>query len=178
MLKATIVAAAILLAQLAPAKTTRIAFDASTMKVTNTVTGSCWTGSLASLRSDAYRCMVGNSIHDPCFSLKSNSKAVACPMNVPENTGIRITLSKPLPPANPPPKAPNAWMMTLADGAKCNMGTGTITPGYPFYCSGNLVCAAPLSQSKTAPVFVQCGKPQSGTSVTNTGHYLVTMMYQ
>jgi hypothetical protein len=167
--------AAILLAQIMAARTTTVSFNAASMKVARTATGYCWTGSIASLRSDAYRCMVGNSIHDPCFSV--NAKSVACPTNPVANTGIRIALNKPLPRANPN-AAPNAWMITLAGGTKCDMGTGTITPGYPFYCSGGIVCAAPLSQIKAAAVFVRCGHPQGGRSVTGTGRYLVTMMYQ
>ena len=35
---------------------------------TKTTSGYCWTGSLAAERSDAWRCFVGNEIHDPCFS--------------------------------------------------------------------------------------------------------------
>jgi hypothetical protein len=168
--------AAVLLAQIATAKTTTVAFSAAHMKVTGTASGTCWTGSIASLRSDAYRCMVGNSIHDPCFSL--NAKSVACPTNVVANTGIRISLSKPLPRSNPN-ATPNAWMITLAGGATCNMGTGTIIPGYPFYCSGGIVCAAPMTSTpKPAAIFVECGHPKSGASVAGTGRYLVTMMYQ
>jgi hypothetical protein len=167
--------AAVLLAQTMAAKTATVNFDAAKMKVMGTVSGSCWTGSIASLRSDAYRCMTGNSIHDPCFSV--NAKSVACPTNVPANTGIRISLRKPLPRANPN-ATPNAWMITLAGGSQCNMGTGTIVPGYPFYCSGGLVCAAPLAAQKAPAVFVQCGRPKSGQSVTGTGRYLVTMMYE
>jgi hypothetical protein len=93
--------------------------------------------------------------------------------------GIRISLNKPLPRANPN-ATPNAWMMTLAGGSKCNVGTGTIVPGYPFYCSGGLVCAAPLTKSgeKAAAIFVQCGRPQGGKAVAGAGRYLVTMMYQ
>jgi hypothetical protein len=120
--------------------------------------------------------MVGNSIHDPCFSL--NLKNVACPTNVVANTGIRIALNKPLPRTNPK-STPNAWMITLAGGARCNMGTGTIIPGYPFYCTGGMVCAAPLSAgAKPLAVFVTCGRPQGGKSVAGTGRYLVTMMYE
>jgi hypothetical protein len=151
-------------------------FNASNMKVTGTATGYCWTGSIASLRSDAYRCMVGNSIHDPCFTI--NAKSVACPTNVVANSGVRISLNKPLPRANPN-ATPNAWMMTLAGGAKCNVGTGTIIPGYPFYCTGGLVCAAPMTKRMpVAAVFVQCGRPQGGKAVAGAGRYLVTMMYR
>jgi hypothetical protein len=170
--------AAVLLAQTAAAKTTTVTFDATKMKVTGTVTGSCWTGSIASLRSDAYRCMTGNSIHDPCFTLGADTKSVVCPTNLVANSGIRISLRKPLPRANPS-APPNAFMMALAGGGRCNVGTGTVMPGYPFYCSGGLVCAAPHASSKNASaIFVQCGKPRTGTSVTAAGRYLVTMMYQ
>ncbi len=161
-------------AGIAAAQTKVVAFKPAAMKITSSVRGHCWTTSIASRRSDAYRCMVANSIYDPCFS--SGAKTVACPTDVAANSGVRITLTRPLPQSNTG-NVRNAWMMQLAGGAKCNMGTGTVIPQYPFYCTGNLVCAAPASSQKP-PVFVQCGRPKNGMSVTGTGHYLVTAMYE
>lgn len=162
-------------AGIVPAKTKVVSFDAATMKSTSTITGYCWTASIASGRTDAYRCMTGNTIHDPCFTL--DSKSVACPVNLSSNTGIRVALTKPLPQAGAQ-NTPNAWMMQLAGGMTCSIGTGTIAPGYPFYCSGNLVCAAPPSGTTPAAVFVKCGRQNSAASVGDISSYLVTTMYE
>ena len=43
------------------------------VRVTQTVRGHCWTGSLASPRRDAWRCLSGNFIYDPCFQLDSGA---------------------------------------------------------------------------------------------------------
>lgn len=161
-------------AGIAPARTKVVAFNPAAMKATSTVRGHCWTSSIASRRSDAYRCMVGNGIYDPCFSI--DTKTVACPTNVAANSGVRVALTQPLPQANAG-NVHNAWMMQLAGGATCNVGTGTTIPRYPFYCTGNLVCAAP-ARSQQAAMFVQCGRPKNGMSVTAAGHYLVTVLYE
>lgn len=68
------------------------------IKVTRTISGSCWTGSETSQRSDAWRCMSGNATYDPCFS--GPTTWVACP----SGTGvIRMNLSKQLPRSNGDP---------------------------------------------------------------------------
>lgn len=157
------------------AKTTTVTFDAATMRVNQTTKGSCWTTSIASRRHDAFRCSVVNSIHDPCFRI--DSKNVACPTNLAANSGVRIRLTKPLPPPMGN-SGRNPFMMQLAGGITCNIGTGTVIPDYPFYCTGNLVCAAPSSNSARRAIFVQCGKPKNGLTVIAAGHYLVTVMYE
>src|SRR5579884_570315 len=162
-------------AQTAAAKTTTVRFDAATMKATATVRGSCWTTSIASRRRDAYRCSVVNSIHDPCF--KVDSKNVSCLTYLAANSGLRIGLTKPL----PPPASSNAhnpFMMQLAGGISCNVGTGTVVADFPFYCSGNLVCAAPSSTADPRAVFVTCGTPKNAMTVERKGRYLVMVMYE
>ncbi len=62
------------------------------IKVVKTISGSCWTGSEGARRSDAWRCMSGNYIHDPCFS--GPATWVACPSG---RGVIRMNLAKPLP---------------------------------------------------------------------------------
>jgi hypothetical protein len=155
--------------------TQTVTFKAATMNVTQTVNGSCWTTSIASRRKDAFRCMSGNSIHDPCFAI--NAKTVACPENPAENSGVRIALTKALPPANSG-NTHNTWMMKLSGGAMCNVGTGTVIENYPFYCTGNIVCAAPASSASGGTVYVRCGLPKNAVTVTATKRYLVTTLYQ
>lgn len=149
-----------------------VVFNARSMHATAKQSGHCWTSSIASQRSDAYRCMVGNAIHDPCFTL--SQREVACPTDVAANRGIVITLTKPLPESN---QARSVFQMQLESGAQCNMGTGTVIPGYPFYCSGGLVCSAPPAGEPKGAVFVHCGTPAQG-KVATAGSYLVRVLYE
>lgn len=154
------------------ARTAVVVFDAATMHVTARVKGSCWVSSIASRRSDAYRCTAGNAIHDPCFTLGRGR--VACPTDAAKDRGIVISLTKPLPAAV---EIRNAWQMELVSGVQCNIGTGTITPGYPFYCSGGLVCSAPPPGAQNGPVFVRCAQVTRGKAGT-AGRYLVRTLFE
>jgi hypothetical protein len=154
------------------AHTAVVVFDAKTMHVTQRVDGYCWTGSIASSRSDAYRCMSANSIHDPCFTL--SSREVACPSASEANSGIAISLTKPLPPSNQPN---SVWRMELQSGAQCNAATGTTIPGYPFFCTGGLVCSAPPEGPQQNAVFVRCATIAGGKPST-PGSFLVRMLYE
>jgi hypothetical protein len=58
--------------------------------------GYCWTGSLAINRYDAWRCLVGNFISDPCFSSDIATGYVVCPNGL-INGGIEIRLTRGLP---------------------------------------------------------------------------------
>src|SRR5437868_7422416 len=82
-----------------PGKTNIITYKAAGMRMSGkAVKGYCWTGSLASSSANAYRCMVGNSIMDPCFFV--SNKVVNCPQDLAANTGLVINLTKPLPKNN------------------------------------------------------------------------------
>jgi hypothetical protein len=157
------------------ARTRTIIFNPQTMRVTQTLRGSCWTTSIASRRSNAYRCTVGNGIHDPCFAL--DAKTVACPTNPAANRGIRIALTKSVPPSSGP-TGRNPWMLQMANGATCNVGTGTVIPGYPFYCSTGLVCAAPSTKPAGSFISVQCGRPRNGLQVAGSRRYGIAVMYE
>ncbi len=90
--------------------------------------GDCWTNSIAApYRADAWRCMAGNSIHDPCFTV-AKPDAVICGMN-PSNggAGFVLKLTKPLPEPPRAGKQPPAWgwLIQLADGSDCRPFTGT-----------------------------------------------------
>jgi len=63
---------------------------------TKSVSGYCWTGSLAAPRNDAWRCFVGNGIYDPCFSSTAAPGVVLCP-NYELTSDIQIRLTRPLP---------------------------------------------------------------------------------
>lgn len=160
-----------------PGPTKIVSYSAAGMKG-NTVKGSCWTSSIASTRSDAFRCMIGNSIMDPCFKL--SAKAVACPQNVAANTGVIINLTKPLPQANPK-SAAKPWRFQVAGGSGiiCNSGTGTVIGNYPYYCSGNLVCSVPAANAKWPTTFMaQCGTPSGPMTVKGARSMFVATLWQ
>lgn len=92
---------------------------------TSSVSGYCWTNSIAApYRTDAWRCMVGNSIQDPCFTAASGS--VFCPENPANNAGLLIKLTKPLPAPESVTSTGNwAWRLELANGVFCEPFTGT-----------------------------------------------------
>jgi hypothetical protein len=98
------------------------------LSVTATVSGYCWTGSLAAERSDAWRCMTGNSIYDPCYASKVASGAVYCPDYTNQRRLLAIRLTKPLPlgEANPHPVSTATYPTTivLTNGATCAFLTG------------------------------------------------------
>ena len=148
------------LAQLTPAVTKVVKYSASSMIASKHLSGHCWTSSIASRRADAFRCMTGNEIYDPCFEI--NAKSVACPDEAALNTGVVMNLTKPLPPAQSPPPSPQAWAMVLQSGAHCSRATGTVDPGYPYYCSGvRGQCSEPDLSKVRQTYFIHCAKSVS-----------------
>jgi hypothetical protein len=91
--------------------------------------GSCFSGSLADPRSDAWRCFIGNAIQDPCFSDVRARSWVACPVDgTPFGKRIvRLSLTNPLPKGLANRGAPgqsNPWAVKLAGGTVCTFLTG------------------------------------------------------
>lgn len=121
--------------------------------VSKTSAGSCFTGSIISQRPDAWRCMEGNELDDPCFAAALNSRSVVCPEGGPwSGKAIRITLARGLPssganilrdnsPSKPPLTDP-AWAIELARGERCIFlaGTSSIVAGLRenYSCTGGL----------------------------------------
>jgi hypothetical protein len=100
------------------------------IKITQTLTGSCWTASIVNPRADAWRCSVGNQILDPCFSNLSDNKAVC--MKMPwENSGILLNLSKTLPKRSGRSEnfwQKDPWAIELTNGIRCvNDHSGTLS---------------------------------------------------
>ena len=103
--------------------------------------GSCLTNSIAApYRADAWRCMVGNEIYDPCFEIptSTSTKNLLCGINPaqPATTStfmLQLIKSLSTPGALPNPTPSNwAWAVMLADGTYCTPFTGT----RPFAASG------------------------------------------
>ena len=89
--------------------------------------GYCWTESLASGQGDAWRCMVGNSIYDPCFTIEGESGSVACGASpTGDQFGFRVKLTKPLPQRTVQPSQ-RPWVLEIADGVVCSYMTGATT---------------------------------------------------
>jgi hypothetical protein len=90
--------------------------------------GSCFSGSIASPRRDAWRCFVGNAIADPCFSSSSVHGVVVCP-DPSVRTGVEIRLTKPLPHRlgnhTRPSLRVRPWQLEISDGRACSALTGT-----------------------------------------------------
>jgi hypothetical protein len=161
----------------ANAATTKVVrYNAASMTVTQHVKGSCWTTSIASTRGDAYRCMVGNAIYDPCFMRGASS--VVCPENLVDNSGLAIKLTKPLPPSASP-QAAQPWAMVLASHIACNRATGTVDPEFPFYCEGIAgACSAPQHSKPEAPYFVSCAGLPVENKPRTSSHWVATTIYE
>lgn len=104
--------------------------------------GYCWTNSIAASRKDAWRCMVGNQIFDPCFT---QGRSVVCGIDPATGAqGFLLALSRPLPApdAAPDGEENTAWLIELPGGIFCNRATGArgLVEGQitTYYCtSGN-----------------------------------------
>lgn len=87
--------------------------------------GNCFASSLAATRADAFRCMAGNVIYDPCFTIPGNSHAVLCVRDpLDSSTNVLMNLTQPLPAPEPVPSQTHPWYLQMADGTVCNFFTG------------------------------------------------------
>lgn len=143
------------------------------------VSGSCWTSSIAVNRSNAWRCTVGNAIHDPCFTTSNKNQLVCDADPVLHKTGFILQLTKPLPEPNMKTTVVNPWILQLADGSVCKPYTGTMPitdkGGIAFYCyhanekpnptakcyTGLLADSVKQGKVWTATLVTYCSSPQS-----------------
>jgi hypothetical protein len=94
---------------------------------TRTRRGSCFTVSLTINRRDAWRCMRSNLLYDPCFSSSKRKGFVLCPDAAWLGTGVKLTLTKPLPKSGKRPgPSVNAepWAIETYDTRRCRFLTG------------------------------------------------------
>src|SRR5271167_1789426 len=106
--------------------------------------GSCFSGSDTSVRSDAWRCLVGNSLLDPCFSSPHVPGLVICP-NADPRSGVEIRLTRPLPRSfanhGVPSAANQPWALELFNGAHCALSSGasSVVGGtrLNYFCPGH-----------------------------------------
>jgi hypothetical protein len=103
------------------------ASGAPSVHVAQTHRGSCFSGSLASGRRDAWRCISRNLIYDPCFS-SGKVHFVLCPSGPGSASAIKIKLTKGLPTGfankGKPSTSGLPWALQTVAGAKCVLATG------------------------------------------------------
>ena len=115
-------------------------------------TGTCIAESLADAgRSDAWRCMVGNAIQDPCFAnpfgAEGEPVTLACLDSPLSAEVLLLTVDAPLPPraegdanAGTDQAAPLPWVLELANGEQCEVATGATTGlvdmRLNYFCTG------------------------------------------
>lgn len=64
------------------------------VRVTHTLHGTCFSGSAATGRADAWRCSSGNELFDPCFSSAQARGIVLCPATVSNSRAVEIKLRR------------------------------------------------------------------------------------
>jgi hypothetical protein len=126
------------------------------VRVTKTLHGSCFSGSIGLPRPDAWRCMAGNFILDPCLESPRGPKVALVCVTYAANKAVRFVLTKPLPKRfeNSPEKRFFAWRLVLANGDVCERFTGTAAgavqgQGLVYGCTSGGTTTAP-NESRAA----------------------------
>lgn len=142
-------------------------FSPPNLEKSKAKSGRCWTNSIASTRTDAFRCSEENSIWDPCFLVgdyadnlptsyvycpfgwNSSNKDVTLSVNLEEvlhgESPLVATTSPKLEETDP-------WLVVFDDGSECRILTGTLSNAYNnlaniYGCSGKVVAVAEGKQS-------------------------------
>lgn len=117
---------------------------APSIHITKSVRGSCFSGSDATYRDDAWRCKSGHFLYDPCFSSGKAKGMVLCPTAAWKRSGLEIKLTKPLPKKyrdkHKPSTSGGAWAIETQPGWKCVLDTGATWLFHRlranYYCRG------------------------------------------
>jgi len=141
------------------------------VKVHSNASGHCFAPSIVAARSDAWRCFVGNIIHDPCFEAAGLSAKVVCPVSGPwSGTADIIALTTPLPGGSANPSRPGmqvAWAIELVDGSKCELLSGAVptVAGLPlsYSCTDHVDLYG--KPSRSAAVWTIFAGPENSTSI-------------
>ena len=118
---------------LQPISTEIIKFNPPENLPKNQKTGDCFAGSVAAqYRQDAFRCIIDNSIYDPCFTIQNTSGQIEkgivyCQDGTDDSSGFILKFTKSLPEREVPASAKTnwAWYLVLDDGTECSPFTGT-----------------------------------------------------
>jgi hypothetical protein len=135
---------------------------AAGLQVTRSARGYCWEGSIADGRSDAWRCFLGNSILDPCFSRGLSSKPyVVCPAAPWSARVTLLRLTKPLPLSSRNKGnrvAAWPWGIVSSNRQRCLAVTGASSQiagqWISYYCeSGGSLLGTPNRHAPTWTIF-------------------------
>ena len=152
-------------------------FDAFTaagkaaIHVTRTARGSCFTGALAVNRNDAWRCISGNTLYDPCFSSKKAKGVVLCPSAPWKTYAVKLKLTKRLPKPDPgkPSTSGLPWAIKTTSGMQCVMDTGAtkaigkVRANYGCVGSQNFLWGSPSRSSEPWTIY---SAPLKATKLT------------
>ena len=129
--------------------------------------GSCFGSSIVTTRTDAYRCMSGNQIYDPCFFV--NQSQVLCPKSGPwTNRGLLLNVGTL--PSTPGTQDQGTkgqpWAIQLGSGSKCLAISGAtdVIAGQRlgYDCSGGVGLYGNVQRSGLAWM-IYAGTPHSAT---------------
>ncbi len=137
-------------------------------RVTANVRGSCFSGSLADQRRrNAFRCMAGNEILDPCFASPRVEHGFLACFEAPWSTRVvGLHLTKPLPRHGPiTSRAP--WGIQLASGKRCTFETGATGAvqgeRINYGCvGGGVLVGTPSRSGRTWTILYQAGNTGTG----------------
>jgi hypothetical protein len=134
----------------APAKTLVHTFRPGATPAAKTLTGTCWTTSIAVSSSSAYRCLATNSILDPCFATSRRARVVDCYAD-PWSAPTRLKLAARLPSTTGQVGTTHLWALRLAGGIRCVAVTGTVqivgNVALTYSCGAGSGAAAGLTPS-------------------------------
>lgn len=139
--------------------------------IIRTVRGTCVGGSAATNRSDAWRCMSGNMIYDPCFSSARATGFVLCGALPWHRFGVKLKLTGPLTLGHhgPPSTSGLPWAIKTMSGAKCVIDTGATNAIHGV--RANYYCTNPSwlwgSPSRRSEPWTILSAPESATALTH-----------
>jgi hypothetical protein len=98
--------------------------------------GSCFATSITVAKRNAYRCLAGNDLLDPCFARSRTASNVYCYAS-PWARATRLRLTKSLKstvPSSRPLRVTQPWAIRLAGGRRCiaTGGTTQVVRGVPL----------------------------------------------
>ncbi len=139
--------------------------------VTSRGSGECFASSAAvPARSDAWRCTIGNAIHDPCFqNVMGDPRLLACPAAPWDANVTLLTLTSPLPTEERKDislKDTLPWALELTNGQRCTLLTGATAPiagmRINYGCLGGFIVVGDIDHSRPVwRVFSQGEKSMS-----------------
>lgn len=98
------------------------------LAITEKLNGTCFAGSVSDVaRADAFRCMAGNRILDPCFVPNPTATVLLCVAEpISKANVVQLTITGGLPTANKTVTFDKAlpWALELANGQTCQLLTG------------------------------------------------------